>query len=121
MAINNCGKWLNGVDSIPSYESTGQGNCTRFEEWFNWDQEMKDGLSSYCLSTMDALQNWFFWTWRIGNSTELGYAPSPFWHYQLGLKEGWIPKDPRVAGGYCGNVMKIGGNQVRALKICNLD
>jgi glucan 1,3-beta-glucosidase len=112
LAINNCGKWLNGVDSIPSYESTGQGSCTRFEEWFNWDQEMKDGLNSYCLSTMDALQNWFFWTWRIGNSTELGYAPSPFWHYRLGLKEGWIPKDPRVAGGYCGNVMKVGGNQV---------
>lgn len=112
LAINNCGKWLNGVDSTPSYETTGQGNCTRFEEWFNWDDEMKSGLNQYCQSSMDALQNWFFWTWKIGNSTELGYAPSPFWHYQLGVKEGWIPKDPREAGGYCGRVMQVGGAQV---------
>lgn len=112
LAINNCGKWLNGVDSVPSYESSGLGNCTRFEEWFNWDDDMRAGLSMYCQSSMDALQNWFFWTWKIGNSTELGYAPSPFWHYQLGLKEGWIPKDPRTAGGYCERVMNVGGNQV---------
>lgn len=112
LAINNCGKWLNGVDSTPSYETSGQGNCTRFEEWMNWDDDMKNGLSSYCQSSMDALQNWFFWTWRIGNSTELGYAPSPFWHYQLGLQQGWIPKDPRTAGGYCSRVMSVGGAQV---------
>jgi glucan 1,3-beta-glucosidase len=60
---------------------------------------------------MDALQNWFFWTWRIGNSTVLGYAPSPFWHYQLGLKQGWIPSDPRTAGGFC-KTLDIGGSQV---------
>jgi hypothetical protein len=61
---------------------------------------------------MDALQNWFFWTWKIGNSTELGYAPSPFWHYKLGLEQGWIPADPRSAGGYCGRALSIGGAQV---------
>jgi hypothetical protein len=113
LATNNCGKWLNGVDSVPSYEVQGQGSCKQHEEWFNWDQEYKDGLNSYCQANMDALQNWFFWTWKIGNSTELGYPPSPFWHYQLGLKEGWIPADPRSAGGYCGRAMNIGGAQVR--------
>jgi glucan 1,3-beta-glucosidase len=112
LATNNCGKWLNGVDSTPSYETSGQGSCKEHEEWFNWDQEYKDGLNSYCQANMDALQNWFFWTWKIGNSTELGYAPSPFWHYQLGLKEGWIPADPRTAGGYCGRALSIGGAQV---------
>jgi glucan 1,3-beta-glucosidase len=117
LATNNCGKWLNGVDSVPSYETQGQGSCKQHEEWFNWDQEYKDGLNSYCQANMDALQNWFFWTWKIGNSTELGYAPSPFWHYQLGLKEGWIPADPRSAGGYCGRAMNIGGAQVRLTQI----
>ena len=62
---------------------------------------------------MDTLQNWFFWTWKIGNSTELGYAPAPMWHYKLGLQNGWIPADPRVAGGYCGRVAEVGGSQVR--------
>lgn len=50
---------------------------------------------------MDALQNWFFWTWKIGVSTEMGYATSPFWHYRAGLENGWMPTDPRGAYGTC--------------------
>jgi hypothetical protein len=50
---------------------------------------------------MDALQNWFFWTWKIGVSTEMGYATSPFWHYKAGLENGWMPTDPREAYGTC--------------------
>jgi len=41
---------------------------------------------------MDALQNFFFWTWKIGNSTVLGTSSSPMWHYRLGLARGWIPQ-----------------------------
>ena len=26
---------------------------------------------------------------------------SPLWSYQLGLREGWIPKDPRTSAGTC--------------------
>lgn len=78
----------------------------------NWDDTTKAGLLGYAQANMDALQNWFFWTWKIGNSTTLGYAPSPFWHYKLGWRNGWMPKDPRVAGGYCGSVMQVGGSQV---------
>jgi hypothetical protein len=72
---------------------------------------MKNDIKQYSMSNMDALQNWFFWTWRIGNSTEKGYPPSPFWHYRLGWQNGWIPADPRNAGGFCGREMKVGGNQ----------
>ena len=78
----------------------------------DWDQDRRAGIAGYALANMDALQNWFFWTWRIGNSTEAGYPTSPMWHYRLGLQEGWMPKDPRVAGGYCGSVLQVGGNQV---------
>ncbi|ODN81033.1 hypothetical protein L202_03131 [Cryptococcus amylolentus CBS 6039] len=109
-AINDCGHWLDGVDSTPQYESTGTGNCTFWEEWFNWSDATKESVKEYTMANMDALQNHFFWTWKIGNSTEKGYATSPMWHYKLGLEQGWIPKDPRVAGGYCKGI-GIGGNQ----------
>ncbi|GMK54507.1 hypothetical protein CspeluHIS016_0110930 [Cutaneotrichosporon spelunceum] len=100
LAINDCGMWLNGVDVKGSYETT-YGSCVQFEDWRTWDATFKQSLLNHALGNMDALQNNFFWTWRIGNSTVRGYAPSPMWHYQLGLEQGWMPKDPRVAGGYC--------------------
>ncbi|TXT13576.1 hypothetical protein VHUM_00943 [Vanrija humicola] len=98
IAWNDCGKWLNGVASPPTY---GANACVRYDEWMNYNETFKADLMNMAMATMDSLQNWFFWTWKIGNSTELGYASSPFWHYQLGLKEGWMPKDPRAAGGFC--------------------
>jgi glucan 1,3-beta-glucosidase len=39
---------------------------------------------------MDALQNYFFWTWKIGDSTGPIAKVNPFWNYQLGLENGWI-------------------------------
>lgn len=111
-AINDCGKWLDGVGSTPAYETTfGAGACTQWEEWFNWSATTKAGILGFSSGQMDALQNWFFWTWKIGNSTQLGYAPSPFWHYKLGVENGWIPTDPRTAGGYCKSI-NVGGDQV---------
>ena len=109
-AINDCGKWLDGVDSTPAY--TAVSNCTQWDEWFDWSDDTRAGLLGYSSATMDSLQNWFFWTWKIGNSTELGYPPSPFWHYKLGWQNGWIPADPRTAGGYCSRVAGVGGSQV---------
>lgn len=44
------------------------------------------------MASMDALQNYFFWTWKIGNSSVLNTSTSPMWHYQLGLQQGWVPK-----------------------------
>lgn len=111
-AINNCGKWLNGVGSGNSYNSIpGSLGCTFWEEWFKWNDDVKRGILAYNMATMDALQNWFFWTWRIGNSTEMQYPTSPQWHYKLGVENGWIPADPRAAGGFCRS-MGIGGGQV---------
>ena len=47
------------------------------------------------------LQNYFFWTWKIGNSSVTGKVEAPAWSYQLGLQQGWMPKDPRAAAGVC--------------------
>jgi len=83
------------------------------------------GLKNVALASMDALQNYFFWTWKIGNSTRLGTSSCPMWHYKLGMQQGWIPKgsfttlflimawlkfllritDPREATGFCANLL----------------
>lgn len=100
LATNDCGMWLSGVNVKGGYENAF-GSCAQFEDWRTWDDTFKAGALGLAQGSMDALQNWFFWTWRIGNSTVRGYPPSPMWHYQLGLEQGYIPKDPRSAGGYC--------------------
>jgi glucan 1,3-beta-glucosidase len=51
---------------------------------------------------VNSLQNWFFWTWKIGPAAS-GKIESPSWSYQLGLENGWIPKDPTKSAGVCGN------------------
>jgi hypothetical protein len=35
--------------------------------------------------------------------SQSGVVGSPHWSYQLGLRGGWIPKDPRTALGTCGD------------------
>lgn len=108
LAINDCGKWLDGVGGVSNYGKLA--SCDQWDLWMDYSDETKADMMGYAQANMDALQNWFFWTWKIGNSTELGYSTSPFWHYKLGWQNGWIPKDPRVAGGYC-NSIGVSGDQ----------
>lgn len=106
LAINDCGKWLNGVG-----QNAGFGDCSAFENWRAYDETMKTNLRNQCMGTMDALRDYFFWTWKISNSTEMGYPTSPQWHYRLGWQEGWIPKDPRTAIGFCASQGLSGPNE----------
>ncbi|KAF8136159.1 glycoside hydrolase family 5 protein [Boletus edulis] len=71
-AVTDCGLWVNGT-----------------------------GIMNFALASMDALQNWFFWTWKIGASSSSGVVESPQWSYSLGLQNGWMPLDPRTASGTC--------------------
>lgn len=93
---NDCGLFLNGVGLPATYG----GNCEDWQNSANWDDATKAGLMQFALASMEALDSWFFWTWKIGNSTR-GIVESPLWSYQLGLQGGWIPKDPRTAAGTC--------------------
>ena len=34
----------------------------------------------------------------------VGFPQSPFWSYQLGYRNGFIPTDPRTAAGKCDSV-----------------
>jgi len=108
-AVTDCGLWVNGVNLGERYEGTytgggaAVGNCTTWTDWTQYDAATKNDIKNFALSSMDALQNWFFWTWKINNSTQTGKVESPSWSYQLGLQNGWMPTDPRAAAGACGN------------------
>lgn len=62
-AINDCGYWLNGVGSTPRFE--GIGSCDNYDQWWTWDEATKENVKTMALSTMDALQNYMFWTWKV--------------------------------------------------------
>lgn len=100
-AVNNCGLWLEGPTSRT------QPRCAIWDDWAAWDQGWKEELRQVTLATMDALQNYFYWTWKIGDSTVLGTSSCPMWHYRLGLEKGWIPKDPREATGHCARQLGV--------------
>jgi glucan 1,3-beta-glucosidase len=71
-AINDCGLYVNGVPGGASYK----GDCTVFEEWQNWNDTMKDGFHEFMLASMDAMQNWYFWTWKVCSHTLLVVFPA---------------------------------------------
>ncbi|XP_006458234.1 hypothetical protein AGABI2DRAFT_63154 [Agaricus bisporus var. bisporus H97] len=109
-AVTDCGLWLNGVDLGTRYEGTyidspeRIGDCAIWTDWTKYDDKMKADIKNFALASMDALQDYFFWTWKIGNSSASGKVECPAWSYQLGLEQGWMPKDPREAAGACGNI-----------------
>ncbi|KAH9833448.1 glycoside hydrolase superfamily [Rhodofomes roseus] len=95
--INDCGLWVRGVNISAAYV----GNCDYWAEWESWSDETKAGLKTFALASMNALGDWFFWTWKIDSSSTSGTVESPLWSYKLGLEQGWIPRDPREADGIC--------------------
>lgn len=95
--FNDCGLYLTGVGNTVSYGT----ECALYLDSSQWNATMKAGLYEFTLASMDALQNWFFWTWKVGNSSTTNSVQSPLWSYQLGLQSGWIPTDPRTAAGTC--------------------
>jgi len=108
-AVTDCGLFLNGVNLGTRYEGTYTGvwprvgSCTPWTDWQNYDAATKAAIKTFALASMDALQDYFFWNWKIGNSSETGKVETPAWSYQLGLEHGWMPTDPREAIGACGN------------------
>ncbi|KAI0079826.1 glycoside hydrolase [Panus rudis PR-1116 ss-1] len=97
--FNDCGLFVNGVANGP----VSTADCAFYSDSTQWDQNTKDGLKTYAMASMDALGDWFFWTWKIGNSTA-GSVQAPLWSYKLGLDNGWMPTDPREARGLCASL-----------------
>ncbi|BGP04020.1 Glycoside hydrolase family 5 protein [Rhodotorula toruloides ATCC 204091] len=116
LAVNDCGRFLNNVfqgsrlegtfpnASAPMYPpSVPVGTCEWWEDYSTWTDDFKASLRDLALAQMDTFQNWFYWTWKtLPSTTHLPHLPAnPLWSYSLGLKEGWIPTDPREAQGFC--------------------
>ncbi|KAG7091511.1 hypothetical protein E1B28_010539 [Marasmius oreades] len=101
---NDCGLFLKGVPGGHTYG----GDCGVFQDSSNWNDTLKAGIKAFAMASMDATQDWFFWTWKIGNSSANNRVEAPLWSYQLGYQNGWMPIDPREANGYCG---KLGVNE----------
>lgn len=104
LAINDCGLYLNGVGAGARYDGSykgpvagnypSMGSCQPFDDYENYSDTMKQNLRSFALTSMDSLQNFFFWTWKIGNSLRTGKPTAPMWSYSLGLEQGWMPTNP---------------------------
>uniref|UniRef100_V5EQ05 glucan 1,3-beta-glucosidase n=2 Tax=Kalmanozyma brasiliensis (strain GHG001) TaxID=1365824 RepID=V5EQ05_KALBG len=112
LAINDCGLFLNGVRDGTRYDGTysgpaagnypRMGSCQQFNDYENYSDEMKLGLRRFALTSMDSLRDFFFWTWKIGNSVSTGKPTAPMWSYSLGLQQGWMPTNPMVeSSGAC--------------------
>ena len=84
-AINNCGKWIVGVGQESTF-----AECPTWDDWQNWTPDMKNAIKAFIMSQMDSMKlpGYFYWTWKIGKSSETDKVEAPFWSYQLGLQNG---------------------------------
>lgn len=65
-ALNDCGLFMIGVN----VNSTNP-ECPIYENWENYNDTMKQGVLNEVLASMDALGDWFFWTWKVITSPYL--------------------------------------------------
>ncbi|KAJ7923857.1 glycoside hydrolase family 5 protein, partial [Mycena leptocephala] len=93
---NDCGLYLTGVNGTQHYG----GDCSLWLDANTWNDTTKAGVKAFAFASMDATQDWFFWTWKIGPALD-GVVRSPLWSYQLGLANGFMPSDPRDSIGVC--------------------
>ncbi|PFH50439.1 glycoside hydrolase family 5 protein [Amanita thiersii Skay4041] len=106
---NDCGLFLKGVMNSMGNVSYG-GDCSFWEDSSQWNATIKAGVKRFAMASMDALQDYFFWTWKIGNAITSDRVEAPLWSYKLGLENGWMPTDPREAIGTCEG-LGVSGNE----------
>ncbi|CED85254.1 E [Phaffia rhodozyma] len=108
-APNDCGLNVNGVGLGTRWEGTypgftqKYGDCSDWTDYTNWNATFKAEFKQFMLASMDSLQDYFFWTWKIG-TLSTGVIPNPMWSYQLALAQGYAPEDPREAIGTCASL-----------------
>ncbi|KAI9605108.1 hypothetical protein H4Q26_003081 [Puccinia striiformis f. sp. tritici PST-130] len=115
LAVNDCGLWLNNVGVGSRYDGTYPnttapdtknfpmvGSCDPWKDYRTWTPDMKKSIADLAATSQDAMQNSFFWTWKISRSIRTpDVKPNPMWDYQLGLQQGWIRPDARASVGAC--------------------
>lgn len=115
LAINDCGLWLNNIGAGSRYDGTYPnatnpdltrfpkiGSCDPWKDYRTWTADMKSHIADLVATSQDAMQNSFFWTWKVSRSILTpDLKPNPMWDYQLGLQQGWIRPDARKTVGAC--------------------
>jgi hypothetical protein len=41
------------------------GDCSLWMDASTWNETTKAGIKQFALASMDATQDWFFWTWKV--------------------------------------------------------
>jgi glucan 1,3-beta-glucosidase len=103
LANNDCGLFLNGPfqgvrydGSFSSGTEKNEGSCVPFDDWQNYNASTKQVMHDSAIAQMSSFKNYFFWTWKIGNSLRTGGPVNPNWSYKLGYDNGWMPTNPYV-------------------------
>ena len=94
LATTDCTKWLNGQGRGARYDGTFNnttpiGSCALEDEHEKWTPEYKQWMRRFVEIQMDSYEagsGWFFWNFKA--------EKSPHWNYMLGVREGWIPRNP---------------------------
>lgn len=63
-AFNDCGTFVHGVGQYSTPPTYG-GDCGDWTDSSGWNATAKAGIQAFAMASMDALQNWFFWTWKV--------------------------------------------------------
>jgi hypothetical protein len=78
--FNDCGKFFvndYGGSRLTSFASPGlylrgipgshtfSGDCTVWQDASTWTDAQKAGVQAFIMASMDALGDWFFWTWKV--------------------------------------------------------
>jgi len=67
-AINDCGLFMRGVGGRGGAITYG-GNCSAdWQDASKWSDGTKAGILAFASASMDALRDWFFWTWKVSFS-----------------------------------------------------
>ncbi|KAJ1930077.1 hypothetical protein IWQ60_000620 [Tieghemiomyces parasiticus] len=97
LGTTDCAKWLNGYGRGARYDGTylttaptcPTCSCVGERDVRYYTPEYRHFLRQFTETQMDAYEagaGWIFWNFK----TEM----APEWDYMLGVKEGWIPKNP---------------------------
>ncbi|KZV83236.1 glycoside hydrolase [Exidia glandulosa HHB12029] len=97
LAFNDCGLYIRDFRK----DAQTQGCDPTWTDYEKWTPDTKAQFMTFAKTHMEAIANFFFWTWKTGVSSRTGKISAPMWNYQLGLEQGWIPDDPRTATGTC--------------------
>lgn len=107
---------MNGVGLGSNFDGTlggtVYGSCAGYIDSSTWDATLKSEFQTMAYAYMDTAWNNFFWTWKTGNSSVTGKLVNPMWSYSNGLKDGYMPTNPRSAKGACASIASANGQTI---------